>query len=123
MTTIIDERRELWNRLAPIMGEDSDLAAGILIMAPRREFGYPIKEEDQPRFQAALDRLPRGSTAKPQPLPASSYSGNAGPYWSVTFIEGGSQHRSSKRFDTKADADADADDFLLRLEEACLAGP
>jgi len=62
MTTIIDERRELWKKLAPIMGEDSDLAAGILIMALRREFGYPIKEEDQPRFQAALDRLPRGST-------------------------------------------------------------
>jgi len=123
MTTIIDERRELWNRLAPIMGEDSDLAAGILIMALRREFGYPIKEEDQPRFQAAFDRLPRGSTVKPQPLPVSSYSGNTGPYWSVIFIESGSQHRSSKRFDTKADAEAYADDFLLRLEEACLAGP
>jgi hypothetical protein len=27
-------------KLAPIMGEDSDLAAGILIMALRREFGF-----------------------------------------------------------------------------------
>src|SRR5690348_14060613 len=94
MPTIVDERRELWKRLAPVMGEDSDLAAGILIMALRREFGAPISEEDRPRFQAAFDSLPQGSTVKPQPLPVSSYSGNAGPYWSVTFIESGVPHRS-----------------------------
>src|ERR1700746_1648095 len=64
---MVDERRcALMERLRPIMGEDSSIAADILIQALRREFNELVKKEDQVRYQAAFDRLPQGSTAKPR---------------------------------------------------------
>ena len=43
-------------------GEDAILAATMLVMA----LAAPSSEEDRPRYLAALERLPKGSAAKPR---------------------------------------------------------
>jgi hypothetical protein len=86
---MVDERRcALMERLRPIMGEDSSIAADILIQALRREFNELVEKEDQVRYQAAFDRLPQGSTAKPR-LAFISHDNEAfDAHWSVTFTDG-----------------------------------
>jgi hypothetical protein len=56
--------RELARDFVPVFGNggDADLAATILVMA----LASPIIEEDRPRYLAALERLPKGSAAKPR---------------------------------------------------------
>jgi len=45
--------------------EDAELAATMMVMARRYELGQPATEADQLRYRAALERLPKGSTATP----------------------------------------------------------
>jgi hypothetical protein len=45
-------------------GEDAILAATLLVMALDYRFPAPISEENRPRYLAALEWLPKGSTAK-----------------------------------------------------------
>jgi len=53
--------------------EDAELAASMMVMALRHEFSEPIKDEDRPRYQAALERLPKGSSATPRVVFVSPY--------------------------------------------------
>ena len=54
---MVDERRcALMERLRPIMGEDSSIAADILIQALRREFNELVKKEDQVRRSIACPK-------------------------------------------------------------------
>ena len=46
--------------------EDAELAATMMVMALRYELGQPATEADQLRYRAALERLPKGSTATPR---------------------------------------------------------
>jgi hypothetical protein len=63
-----DEIARLAKALEPSFAtpEDAKLAATMMVTALRCEFSEPIKEEDRPRYQAALERLPRGSSAAPR---------------------------------------------------------
>jgi hypothetical protein len=106
------KRRELRQSLGPIFGEDSNNTAAMLVGTLRREFGDPIKEDNWPRFLAALARLPRGSNAKPVPLINRHTDG---PPFGLIFLEGSLRYESSRRFDTEDAANAYASDFLVRL--------
>jgi hypothetical protein len=108
------KRRELKKSLKPIIGEDTDNAVEMLLFALRREFGGSIEENDRPRFREALERLPRGSTTKPM-LFVSRCDEKTDPHFKVVFVEDGVRFMSSKRFDTKDEADTYALDFLMRL--------
>jgi|SRR5271169_2874210 len=112
-----DEReQELREYLAPIIGEDVNNAAYMLISALKRAFGYPvIKEEDQPRYLAALERLPRGSTADPQLLAVSHNEQWTAPHWRPSFTEGGTEYISPRHFPTDAMANMYVTKFLMAL--------
>src|ERR1700691_4785295 len=56
-------RRELLKSLAPVFAEDTATAVEMLIAALRHDLSSPLEVHDQQRFLAALERLPRGSTA------------------------------------------------------------
>ena len=95
--------------------EDAELAATMMVVALRSEFLEPMKEEDRPRYRAALERLPRGSTATPQLVFVSPYDQKTDPHWRVTFTVGPTRYESSRRFGSVAEAENYATDFLARL--------
>ena len=83
----------------------------MLVMA----LAAPISEEDRPRYLAALERLPKGSAAKPRVSLVSPGSNGAARDWRVTFADHHAEYRSLRHFPTKAAADDYAVDFLVRL--------
>jgi hypothetical protein len=105
--------RELAADFVPIFGhgEDAGLAATMLVMA----VASPVSAQDGPRYLTALERLPKGSTARPRLAFVSLHSiGDARP-WRVTFADHHAEYQSSRHFPTKAEADDYASDFLMRL--------
>ena len=112
-----DEIARLAKSLEPSFAtpEDAELAATMMVTALRCEFSEPIKEEDRPRYQAALESLPKGSTATPRVVFVSPYDQNTDPHWRVTFTVGPSRHESSRRFGSMAEAETYVTDFLARL--------
>ena len=109
-----EERRcALAQDFLPIFGNGADaiLAATMLVMA----LAAPISEEDRPRYLAALERLPKGSAAKPRVSLVSPGSNGAARDWSVTFADHHVEYRSLRHFPTKAAADDYVVDFLVRL--------
>lgn len=111
----IDEKqRQLAEVLEPsfAVAEDADLAATMLVMA----LDHPVEEEDQSCYLAALERLPKGSTANPRVLLVSPYDEGADRLWRVAFTAGHGGHKSSRRFPTEAQANDYATDFLVRLK-------
>jgi len=105
--------RELTLDFLPIFGngEDAILAATMLVMA----LAAPISGKDRPRYLAALERLPKGSAAKPRVLLVSPYTAGTARDWRVTFADHHVEYQSSRHFPTKAEADDYASDFLERL--------
>jgi hypothetical protein len=109
-----EERRgELAADFVPIFGnrEDADLAATMLVMA----LAWPVREEDRPRYLAALELLPKGCTAKPRLALVSLNSAGTAGHWRVTFADHHAEYQSLRDFPTRAEADAYAFDFLVRL--------
>jgi hypothetical protein len=96
-------------------GEDAVIAEAILMAALRAEYGHPIKEEDRSRFMAALELLPKGSTAQPRLLFVKPLAEGAGLRWRATFTDSHEDYESSRRFATEDEANAWASDFLIRL--------
>ena len=78
--------------------EDAELAATMMVMALGYELGQPATEADQLRHRAALERLPKGSTAIPRVVFVSPYDQKIDPHWRVTFTVGPMRHESSRRF-------------------------
>ena len=107
--------RELAWDFVPVFGngKDADLAATMLVMA----LASPITDEDRSRYLAALERLPKGSAAKPRVSHVSPYNGDDARHWCVTFADHHAEYQSSRHFPTKAEADDYASDFLVRLRE------
>ena len=95
--------------------EDAELAATMMVMALRYELGQSDTEVDQLRYRAALERLPKGSTATPHVVFVSPYDQKTDPHWRVTFTVGPSRYESSRRFGSVAEAETYATDFLARL--------
>ena len=91
--------------------EDAILAATMLVMA----LASPINEEDRARYLAALERLPKGSAAKPRLEFVSPNSVGATWHWRVTFADHHAEYQSLRHFPTKAEADDYASDFVVRL--------
>ena len=87
----------------------------MMVMALRYEHGQPATEADQLRYRAALERLPKGSTATPRLVFVSPYDQKTDPHWRVTFTVGLSRYESSRRFGSMAEAETFASDFLARL--------
>jgi hypothetical protein len=73
-------------------------------------------EEDQSCYLAALELLPKGSTANPRVLLVSPNDEGADRLWRVAFTAGHGGHKSSRRFPTEAQANDYATDFLVRLK-------
>jgi hypothetical protein len=97
--------------------EDAELAATMMVMALGYELGQPATEADQLRYRAALERLPKGSTATPRVVFVSPYDQNTDPHWRVTFTVGPMRYESSRRFVSVAEAETYTADFLARLRD------
>ena len=112
-----DEIARLTKALEPGFAapEDAELAATMMVMALGYELGQPATEADQLRHRAALERLPKGSTAIPRVVFVSPYDQKTDPHWRVTFTVGPSRHESSRRFGSMAEAETFVSDFLARL--------
>ena len=112
-----DEIAQLAKALEPSFTarEDAELAATMMVMALRYEFGQLATEADQLRYRAALERLPKGSTATPRVVFVSPYDQKTDPHWRVTFTIGQTRYESSRRFGSVAEAETYAMDFLARL--------
>ena len=112
-----DEIARLAKSLGPSFTapEDAEFAATMMVVGLRSEFSEPMKEEDRLRYRAALERLPKGSTATPSVVFVSPYDQNTDPHWRVTFTVGPSRHESSRRFGSMAEAETYVTDFLARL--------
>ena len=112
-----DEIARLTKALEPGFAapEDAELAATMMVMALGYELGQPATEADQLRHRAALERLPKGSTAIPRVVFVSPYDQKIDPHWRVTFTVGPMRHESSRRFGSVAEAETYATDFLARL--------
>jgi hypothetical protein len=112
-----DEIAQLARALEPTFTapEDAELAATMMVMALRYELGQPATEEDQLRYRAALERLPKGSTATPSVVFVSPWDQKTDPHWRVTFTVGPSRYESSRRFGSMAEAETFVSDFLARL--------
>jgi hypothetical protein len=95
--------------------EDAELAATMMVMALRYELGQPTTEADQLRYRAALERLPKGSTATPRVVFVSPYDQKTDPHWRVTFTVGPTRYESSRRFGSVTEAETYATGFLARL--------
>ena len=95
--------------------EDAELAATMMVMALGYELGQPATEADQLRHRAALERLPKGSTATPRVVFVGPYDQKTDPHWRVTFTVGPTRYESSRRFGSMTEAEAYATDFLARL--------
>ena len=85
--------------------EDAELAATMMVMALRYELGQPDTEVDQLRYRAALERLPKGSTATPHVVFVSPYDQKTDPHWRVTFTVGPTRYETSRRFGSVAAAE------------------
>jgi hypothetical protein len=105
--------RELVRDFVPVFGngEDAGLAATMLVMA----LPWPISSEDRLHYLAALERLPKGSAAKPRVLLVSPSNVGTVPHWRVTFADHHVEYQSLRHFPTKAEADDYASDFVARL--------
>ena len=112
-----DEIAQLAKALEPTFTapEDAEFAATMMLMALRYEFGQPTTEVDQLRYRAALERLPKGSTATPSVVFVSPYDQKTDPHWRVTLTVGPSRYESSLRFGSMAEAETFVSDFLARL--------
>ena len=112
-----DEIAQLAKALEPSFAapEDAELAATMMVMALRYELGQPATEADQLRYRAALERLPKGSTATPRVVFVSPYDQKTDPHWRVTFTVGPSRYESPRRFGSVADAETFVSDFLAPL--------
>ena len=99
--------------------EDATLAATMMVTALRAQFPRPIKGEDRRLYLAALERLPKGSTAKPR-LKFGMPHG-AGTHWRVIFTDGLADYPCSRRFVTQGQANDYASDFLMCWTE--ISGP
>jgi hypothetical protein len=112
-----DEIAQLARALEPSFTapQEAELAATMMVMALRYELGQPATEADQPRYRAALERLPKGSTATPRVVFVSPYDQKTDPHWRVTFTVGPTRYESSRRFGSVAEAETYATDFLARL--------
>jgi hypothetical protein len=95
--------------------EDAELAAAMMVVALRSEFSEPMKEDDRPRYLAALERSPKGSTATPRVVFVSPHQQKTDLHWRVTFSVGPTRYESSRRFGSVDEAEAYATDFLARL--------
>jgi hypothetical protein len=106
--------RELARDFLPIFdtGEDAILAATMLVMA----LASPISEEDRPRYLAALERLPKGSAAKPRVSLESPGDDGTARDWRVTFADHNAEYRSLRHFPSKVEADDYATYFLVQLQ-------
>jgi len=108
-----DKHQRLIEALREPFGADSKIAAAILMSALRREFGIPLKEEDQPRFMAALSLLPTASTAQPRFLRAHTKSDEgAEPYYVARLVEGIRDYDSACHFASPEEAEVYALQFL-----------
>ena len=94
---------------------DAVLAATMMVVALRSEFSEPMKKEDRPRYRAALERLPKGSTAIPRVVFVNPYNQKTDLHWRVTFTVGPTRYESSRRFGSVVEAETYATDFLARL--------
>src|SRR6516162_3643138 len=105
--------RELAQDFLPIFdnGEDAVLAATMLVMA----LASPSNSEERLHYLAALERLPKGSAAKPRVLLVSAYGEGANRHWRAMFADGHAKYSSSREFPTEAQANDYACDFLVRL--------
>jgi hypothetical protein len=101
--------------------EDAELAATMMVMALGYELGQPATEADQLRYRAALERLPKGSTATPRLVFVSPYDQNTDPHWRVTFTVGPMRYESSRRFVSVAEAETYTTDFLARLRDRSIS--
>ena len=112
-----DEIARLAKALEPSFStpEDAELAATMMVMALRYELGQPDTEVDQLRYRAALERLPKGSTATPHVVFVSPYDQKTDAHWRVKFTVGPSRYESSRRFGSVTAAETYAMDFLARL--------
>jgi hypothetical protein len=112
-----DEIAQLAKALEPSFTspEDAELAATMMVMALRYELGQPATEADQLRYRAALERLPKGSTATPSVVFVSPYDQKTDPHWRVTFTVSPSRYESPRRFGSVAEAETFVSDFLARL--------
>ena len=112
-----DEIAQLAKALEPSFTapEDAELAATMMAMALRYELGHPATEADQLRYRAALERLPKGSTATPSVVFVSPYDQKTDPHWRVMFTNGPMRYESSQRLGSMAEAETYVTDFLARL--------
>ena len=112
-----DEIARLTKALEPGFAapEDAELAATMMVMALGYELGHPATEADQLRHRAALERLPKGSTAIPRVVFVSPYDQKIDPHWRVTFTVGPMRYERSRHFGSVAEAETYATDFLARL--------
>ncbi|MGC2414584.1 MAG: hypothetical protein WA459_18045 [Stellaceae bacterium] len=112
---LIDEKRaELGKSLRPLFGDDSGMAAAMMVGALCGEFcdtSGNIKEDDQARFLVALGLLPSGSKANPMPDARSQADGTFQPI----FLQGGAEHQSLRRFPTRDGAERYGTDFKMKF--------
>ena len=110
-----DEIAQLAKALEPSFAapEDAELAATMMVMALRYELGQPATEADQLRYRAALERLPKGSTAIPRVVFVSPYDQKTDPHWRVTFTVGPSRYESPRRFGSVVDAETFVSDVAI----------
>ena len=113
----IDERRaELRQSLRQAFGDETENAVAMLIAAFRRTYDDPAKQIDRALVLAALDQLPKGSSASPR-----GQLNMVGDRFGVIFSEAGqSRYYSSKTFATADEADQYASNFQMRLREHTL---
>ena len=95
--------------------EDAELAATMMVMALHHELGQPATEADRLRYRAALERLPKASTAIPRVVFVSPYEQTTDPHWRVTFTVDPTRYESHRRFGSVVEAQTYATDFLARL--------
>jgi hypothetical protein len=112
-----EKRRELSQSLGPAFGEDSGLAAELLTSGLQTSFSANLDglaEDEQHRYLAALERLPKGGVAAWKKF-ISPY--DRGSYWMATFSNGKVQC-DGRHFPTKHAAETNAENFLLALHGA-----
>lgn len=113
-----DKHQALIETLHDPFGADSKTASAILMSALRREFAGQLKEEDQPRFVAALSLLPAASTAKPRFVRAHAKSNESGgQYYVARFAEGIRDYDSARQFASAEEAEAYGSQFLAWFNE------
>jgi hypothetical protein len=107
-----DEIARLAKALEPSFAapEDAELAATMMVMALRYELGQPDTEVDQLRYRAAMERLPKGSTATPHVVFVSPYDQKTDPHRRVTFTAGSTRYETDHWFLVRQEVPARACD-------------